>query len=282
MKKSILFWLAAIIIMFAAVVFQRATGPTYPKKVQLEVDTLNVKFKLPRSHEIDKAVQIELPALSWEWTAKLYHRPYPVDTAFTEEPPFWPEGDKFVSYLPTVSQKAAKLEYYIKIENFGAGTIIYLPEEPIVIRFKGSVPAWALIPHIILLFIAMIFSNVAGLMALFKNERYKFWGLLSLIFIFLGGLVFGPIVQKFAFDHYWTGFPFGSDLTDNKTLIMFLVWAVAVVANMKKSMPWATVLASLITIVVYCIPHSMRGSEFDYESGEIVTGIISYVKYLIP
>lgn len=282
MKRSFLFWLAAIVIMFAAVVFQRATGPTYPKKVKLEVDTISVTLKLPRSHEIDKVVQIELPALSWEWTAKLYHRPYPVDTAWTEEPPFWPEGDKFVSYLPTVSQKAAKLEYYIKLENFGAGTKIYLPEEPIVIRFKGSVPAWALIPHIILLFIAMIFSNLAGLMALFKNDRYKFWGLLSLVLIFLGGLVFGPIVQKYAFDHYWTGFPFGSDLTDNKTLIMFLVWAVAVVANLKKNMPWVTVLASLITILVYCIPHSMRGSQFDYESGEIVTGVVTYLKYLVP
>lgn len=94
MKRSFLFWLAAIVIMFAAVVFQRATGPTYPKKVKLEVDTISVTLKLPRSHEIDKVVQIELPALSWEWTAKLYHRPYPVDTAWTEEPPFWPEGDK--------------------------------------------------------------------------------------------------------------------------------------------------------------------------------------------
>lgn len=281
MKRSIWFWLAAILITFAAIIFQRQTGPTYPKKVQFDVDTVQVNMKLPRSFEINKPLQIELPALSWEWTARLYHKPYPLDTAWTVEPPFWPEGDKLVSYLPTISQKAAKIEYYLEFENYGSGTVFRIPDEPVVMRFKGSVPAWALIPHIIFIFVAMIFSNLAGIMALFKIEKYKFWGLITLGLIFLGGLIFGPIVQKFAFDHYWTGFPFGSDLTDNKTLIMFVVWLIAVLANLKRNTPWLTVVASVATLLIYLIPHSLRGSEFNYESGEIVTGMITYFKGII-
>lgn len=280
MKRSIWFWLAAIFITLVAIIFQRQTGPTYPKKVQFDVDTVQVNIKLPRSYEINKSLQIELPALSWEWTARLYHRPYPLDTAWTVEPPFWPEGDKLVSYLPTVSQKAAKIEYYLEFENYGSGTIFQIPEEPVVMRFKGGVPAWALIPHIILIFIAMIFSNLAGIMAFFKHDKYKLWGAITLVLIFFGGLIFGPVVQKFAFGHYWTGFPFGSDLTDNKTLIMFVVWTIAVLANLKRNTPWLTVVASVVTLLVYCIPHSLRGSEFSYESGEIVTGMISYFKGL--
>lgn len=281
MKRTIWFWLAAVLITFVAIVFQRQTGPTYPKKVEFIVDTVEVNLKLPRSFEINKPVQIDLPALSWEWTARLYHKPYPLDTAWTVEPPFWPEGDKLVSYLPTVSQKAAKLEYYLEFENYGTGSVFQIPEEPIIMRFKGSVPAWALLPHIILIFLAMIFSNLAGIMAFKNDDRYKFWGLVTIAFIFIGGLIFGPIVQKFAFDHYWTGFPFGSDLTDNKTLIMFVVWAIAVIGNIKRRTPWLTVAAAIITLLVYSIPHSMRGSEFDYESGKIVTGMITYFKGFI-
>ena len=43
-----------------------------------------------------------------------------------------------------------------------------LKEEPVVIRFKGGVPAFILIPHILFMFLAMLFSTLAGL-----NESYK-------------------------------------------------------------------------------------------------------------
>jgi hypothetical protein len=275
-QRTIWFWLAAVAITLAAIIFQRKTGPTYPQKVDFVVDTVDVTVELPRSHEVDKPLQISIPALPWEYTAKLYHRPYPLDTTWTEEPPFWPEEGKFVSYLPEVSQKAAKLEYFIQVENFSSGEVANFPETPIVIRYKGSVPAWALIPHIILIFMALIFSSLSGVMAAFKHERHKLWGVITLLFILVGGLIFGPIVQKFAFDHYWTGFPFGQDLTDNKTLIMFVVWLIAVLINRKGKVPIANTMAAIFTLAIYCIPHSLRGSEFNYESGEIVTGFVTH------
>ncbi len=275
-QRTIWFWLAAVAITLAAIIFQRKTGPTYPQKVDFVVDTVDVTVELPRSHEVDKPLQISIPALPWEYTAKLYHRPYPLDTTWTEEPPFWPEEGKFVSYLPEVSQKAAKLEYFIQVENFSSGEVANFPETPIVIRYKGSVPAWALIPHIILIFMALIFSSLSGVMAAFKHERHKLWGVITLLFILVGGLIFGPIVQKFAFDHYWTGFPFGQDLTDNKTLIMFVVWLIAVLINRKGKVPIANTVAAIFTLAIYCIPHSLRGSEFNYESGEIVTGFVTH------
>ena len=43
----------------------------------------------------------------------------------------------------------------------------------------------------------------------------------------IGGMILGPIVQKYAFGEYWTGFPYGGDFTDNKMLIMWLAWAIA-------------------------------------------------------
>ncbi|MDD2197507.1 MAG: hypothetical protein PHW91_10025 [Bacteroidales bacterium] len=278
MKRTVWFWLIAIVITLASVVFQRQSGPTYPKKIDFNVDTVTATLKLPRSSEVGSQLQIAIPILPWEYTAKLHHRPYPSNSDWTVEPSFWPEEDKFVSYLPEVNQKAAKLEYFIEIEHFTSDEVVKLPEEPVVIRYKGSVPAWALIPHIIFIFIALIFSSLSGVMAAFSYDKYRFWSLVTLILIFIGGLVFGPIVQKFAFDHFWTGFPLGKDLTDNKTLIMFVIWLIAILVNWKRSVPMVTVLAAIFTLIIYCIPHSLRGSEFSYESGEIVTGMITYLK----
>jgi len=92
--------------------------------------------------------------------------------------------------------------------------------------------------------------------------------------MFVGGFILGPIVQYNAFGQAWTGFPLGHDLTDNKTLIAFVAWMFAVAMNWKKDRPWATVIASIVTIVIFSIPHSLRGSELNYESGKVVTGFI--------
>ena len=72
-------------------------------------------------------------------------------------------------------------------------------------------------------------------------------------------------VQKFAFDAYWTGIPFGTDLTDNKTLIAFIGWLVALYAviKLKKPKVWI-VVAFIVMILTYLVPHSVLGSELDY------------------
>ena len=108
-----------------------------------------------------------------------------------------------------------------------------MKETPVVIRFKGSVPGYILLPHILLMFLAMLFSTAAGLMSVVKYPSYKKYAIWTLVLFIAGGMVLGPIVQKFAFGDLWTGVPFGWDLTDNKTLIALLFWILAVIMNRK-------------------------------------------------
>ena len=73
-------------------------------------------------------------------------------------------------------------------------------------------------------------------------------------------------MQKFSFDAWWTGWPFGGDLTDNKTAVAWLAWVAAWIANRRgaRSTGWWAVAAALITLIVFAIPHSMFGSELRY------------------
>ena len=72
-------------------------------------------------------------------------------------------------------------------------------------------------------------------------------------------------MQKFAFDAYWTGWPFGKDLTDNKTAAAFLIWVGRGVRHPRpeEEHSWALV-AAVAMLIVYLIPHSLLGSELDY------------------
>ena len=87
-----------------------------------------------------------------------------------------------------------------------------------------------------------------------------------------GGMILGPIVQKYAFGELWTGIPFGWDLTDNKTLIAVAAWILAVIMNRKREKPGYTIAAAVILLLVYSIPHSLFGSELDYVSGTVGQG----------
>jgi hypothetical protein len=96
---------------------------------------------------------------------------------------------------------------------------------------------------------------------------------IALIGMSVGGMVLGPIVQKFAFGAFWTGWPNGSDLTDNKTLIAFLAWLpVTVLALRGRKLRIALVVGWIVMMGVFLIPHSLRGSEMDWSEGEIKTG----------
>ena len=149
----------------------------------------------------------------------------------------------------------------------------YIKEEPVVIRFKGAVPAFVLWPHILFMFMAMLYSTRTGIEALRKGDKTKNYTLITLSLLTTGGMFLGPVVQKYAFGAFWTGWPFGHDLTDNKTLVAFLAWIVAYLLLRKSNTyrAWA-IAAAVILLLVYLIPHSMFGSELDYNTGDIKTG----------
>jgi hypothetical protein len=115
------------------------------------------------------------------------------------------------------------------------------------------------------MFFAMVLSLRTGLEVLVKGKNtYLFTSATMLLFL-VGGLILGPVVQKYAFDAYWTGWPWGYDLTDNKTIVAFIFWTIAwfVLRKNRENRVWPAV-ATIVMLAVYLIPHSALGSEIDY------------------
>lgn len=274
--KSVLYWTLAVIITFVAIIYQRKTGPTYDKKVSATIENVVYNFKLVRSHGGESDCKIQLAVPDPEVTGKLMYKLYPTKNEWTTVD-FTREGENLTAFLPKLPP-AGKYEY--KLSLFKNNTEYALNKsEPVIIRFKGHVPGFVLIPHIIFMFFAMFLGNVAGIMAFFKHAKFRFYGTLTVIFLFIGGMILGPIVQKYAFGEFWAGIPFAWDLTDNKTLVSFLFWGLAWIMNRKKERPVYTIVASIVMILVYSIPHSMHGSQLDPETGEIIQGWIQIMLF---
>jgi hypothetical protein len=259
MKKS-LYWLLAIVITLVLSVYQRMTGPTYPQKVTVELNGKPYKLKLPRSG-VQQDEIVKLKDVPSDVKAQMHYRRYPTKDDYTTVDFQWKEGE-LQAALP-VQPVAGKLQYYITVDGKD-----YLKEEPLLIRFRNDVPASVLIPHILLMFGAMLFAVYTFLLVI-TGKTYKKWLWITVATLFVGGFILGPMVQHVAFGPWWAGFPYGTDLTDNKTLIAFVAFLAAVATLKWKYNKWVVALAVLLMIIVFSIPHSAYGSEYDYTTKQL-------------
>jgi len=268
--KKVIFWVLAVVISLSMMVYQRMTGPTYEKEYKVSQNGETYQFELPRSHggETDCPVALMLPE---PFEGTIHWRRFPTGDPWSRMD-LLRRGDTLTASLPH-QPPAGKLEYHLEL-RYGGEPVGLGDTENVVIRFKGAVPAWAQIPHILLMVLTVIWSMATILFALANMPAYKKYVGITILFLILGGFIFGPIVQKFAFGQYWTGWPFGEDLTDNKVLAALIAFVVAWFLRNKPYGRWLAVGAALVMLAVYLIPHSMNGSELNPETGEVVTGSI--------
>ncbi len=267
--KSSLIWTFAVLFTIGIAIYQRLTGPTHPVRGTTEINGAELKYKLLRSAESHEPATILIKGANEGITGTIKYKRFKIEEEWTTKELRYEDG-KLIAQLPQ-QPMAGKLEYIIKLNSGGKEYVIN--ETPVVMRFKGAVPSYILWPHILFMFLAMLWSTRTGLDVLFKGPKTKNMAFATLLFLLIGGMILGPIVQKFAFDAYWTGWPFGKDLTDNKTLVAFIAWIIAYLRLRKDSKnKWWALAAAVILLMVYLIPHSMFGSELDYSSGQVVTG----------
>jgi hypothetical protein len=261
-SRTWMLWVLAVVISGLALAYQRVTGPTYPVRGHVTVDGEAVKFRLPRTHAGDGDAEIALHVPDPKCYGTIEYRRLRSDDPWVRQG-MERRGEELVARIPH-QPIAGKVQYRILLDK-GGGEPVLLTDNPVVIRFRGDVPAFVLIPHIIGIVLAMVFSVRAGLEALSKGSRTYRLAIWTTVCLFFGGLFFGALVQKFAFEAYWTGWPFGHDLTDNKTFVAFVFWLLAVwrTARNKTSRGWV-LAASVIMLAVWLIPHSVLGSELDY------------------
>jgi hypothetical protein len=272
MRGNASLWILAIIITLASAVYQRVTGPTYPVTGAVELGGSRIAYRLPTTHGGlgDQQVAVDVPDPLVSGT--LVWRHHKTDDAWTRQA-LQRDGDRLAGYLPH-QPPAGRLEYHVELAENGQEVMI--PEkENVVTRFKGDVPAAVLVPHVLFMFLGMLASTRAGLEALVSGRHKGRYAVMAAGFIFAGGMVFGPLVQKHAFGAYWTGFPVGLDLTDNKTMISMAVWVAALVAAWKKARPrWWILAASGVTFAIFMIPHSVQGSELEYAEASDPPGVV--------
>ncbi len=261
-RHKVLLWILAFIITISSAIYQRMTGPTYPARGQVVLSGQKISYRLLRSETVGNEAAVSLIVPDTSISGHVRYKRYNSHDEWTVLP-LKREGKKLSARLPE-QPAAGKLMYFSYLEK-GGESISLTGEEPVVLRYKGGVPAAILIPHVFLMFFAMLLSNRAALEAVDSRGNVHSYMMWTIGLFFIGGFILGPLVQKFAFDALWTGIPFGFDLTDNKTLIAMVGWLWAGYKNRggHRNRGWV-IFAAVLMLAVYLIPHSVWGSELDY------------------
>jgi hypothetical protein len=264
MKRSTALWILALLLTIASAVVQRVTGPTYPVSGSTTMRGERIDFSFDRSHggETNAVIRIQThdSSIHGEVVWKRYKT-----TDEWQRVAMKTDNGNLSAELPH-QPPGGKLQYRVLLDD-GVESISLPEKDAVVMRFKGEVPLAVLIPHIIAMFTAMLLSTRAGLECFAKSPTYKKLVSWTIGFLIVGGFILGPLVQVYAFNAVWTGWPFGVDLTDNKTTVALIAWIVSAVAIRRTAGRKKWVLgASIITMVVFLIPHSLFGTELDYNA----------------
>ncbi len=267
-SREALLWILAFVLTASAAGYQRFTGPSYPARGAFQVRGRSYDYRLVRNALTDSAARVAIPDTGVP--GALHFKRYRTDDDFTSVAMRVEDGE-LVGYLPA-QPPAGKLEYFLTLRT--PDGVIRVPDQAdgnVVLRFKDPVPLYSLLPHITMMFLALFLGMRTGLAALVSPAPMRRLAWITLAVMTVGGMILGPIAQWYAFGAFWTGWPLDYDLTDNKVLIMWLVWILACAAigfrpRKHEGVSRAAVaIAALVMVVVYLIPHSVRGTEVDYE-----------------
>ena len=260
--KSTLLWIATVLFTLAIAYYQKTTGPTYPVRDTISLLEQEIKFKLLRSYNSGLDMPISIEAADPNIIGEIKFKRSKSHDDWTKKP-LTRDGILLSTTMPS-QPPAGKIIYEVYLGT-NLGNLKSLTEEPVIARYKGAVPAYFLIPHILFMFLAMLFASRTGIEAIIDGPKIATQTQITALLLLVGGMILGPIVQKFAFGAYWTGWPFGYDLTDNKTLIAMIFWVIAFWRTRRDpvSRIWP-IVAVFVLFAIYLIPHSVLGSEIDY------------------
>ena len=254
MKSAFWLWVVALVITLASARYQRVTGPTWPLSGVAAIGGEQVAYHLERTHAGADAHRVAITAPNEGTSGLLEWREAASEGEWTKVT-MTREGTALAAEIPGRG-RGEKVRYRVTLSNGGSQAVLPGPDGALL-RFRDVVPPVVLIPHILTMFGAMLFSTRAGLESLRPSPRSEPLVWTTVLLLIVGGIALGMLVAWYAFRSPWTGFPVGRDITDSKTLIALVAWIAALVALVRaRPARFWVVGAAAITLAVFLIPHS--------------------------
>ena len=250
MFKKVLFLAIALGITIIATFVQQFASYDRPRKALIMINEEIYTLKLPVVHDANEECVVEINIPDTSVTGKMFYRVHESTEAWHSNN-LIRMSDNLISILP-ITQPNVKLEYYLML-NSRSSQFAVVKDEPVVIRFQKEVPKYLLYPYVLLMFLALIISNFAGMLTVYNIDSYKKYVRIT-FYLFCACLLFGLIWHIISFRHFFLQVNPNNDLSFFKYLIILGIWWVVYKISQKKDWRYLTLGASVLTLVLYCLP----------------------------
>ena len=186
--------------------------------------------------------------------------------------------DIYECSLPDLG-RGARIRYWV-IATSARGGEVRLPKNAdgaVLLKFKGNASDAVLGAHVACMFGAFFFMvmSLFGAIGIIRGPEDKTRTVRSaqwvLILSFIGGCPLGFLLNYQTFGVIWEGYPFGYDVTDNKTQILFVFWLVSLLLVWgsftgtgehrdrlgRKAFAWAILVSFFVSLALFILPHSV-------------------------
>lgn len=247
----------------------------------IRIEHTTVVEKIGES-DVDISAEISTPHPVENYRINLVYRVGKDDLVFVPMQPQVEDSPAFSAVIPSQPMRT-KVYYYISVRD-GEKNELSLPDRvnrlnsPFMIKFKGKVTPGVLIAHIIAMFAGIffvfmvLFYDIDLLRGKDVSRDVGNLSLLATFFIFLGGMPLGWWVTYQTLGVLWEGIPIGWDITDSKTLIIFLYWIILLYLMKgtifkkdsklnpvgEKTLAVLVLMGVILTFLLYLIPHSIQ------------------------
>jgi hypothetical protein len=219
----------------------------------------------------------------------LYYEPRTIDETEATNPPARVEaitipGHGLVYRVSVPNQgRGSEFSYRFQLEDAAGRILATIPVEEgkdkpkrLWFRFEGSRSVVLLVGHILCMFASFLLMVLVFLTASedVKNNAVRIrlgkQTLWATIILFLGTFPLGIWLEHQVYGTYWTGIPFGRDITDSKGLVIFVYWLVmlyllrgSALSNDPrkdligaKATRWIAIIGVVLSLALYLVPHS--------------------------
>jgi hypothetical protein len=219
----------------------------------------------------------------------LYYEPRTTDTAETTNPPARVEaitipGRNLVYRVSVPNQgRGTEFSYRFQVEDAAGRVLATIPVEEgkdkpkqLWFRFEGPRSVVLLIAHIACMFGSFLlmvfvlltaFEDVKNNAVRIRLGKQTLW---ATIILFLGTFPIGIWLEHQVYATYWTGIPFGRDITDSKALVIFIYWLVMLYLLRGSALSndprgdvvgptaarWTAIVGVVLSLALYLVPHS--------------------------
>jgi hypothetical protein len=268
----------SVLLTIVLLGISRRASTRHPQEIVAEIGGVNITHTTVTESKIGQMKTVELSLSGGDMASVqgilyYYYDNEPEQSVTMDNQ----NSGKLTAKLPP-GDIGKQLRYRVGITQHGivAGSIPLTGTPGYLVKYKGDVSVFVLIPHILLMFASVFFAFIAmflGFDLLSGSAKVKppaGAALMALLCGVIGGVIIGIKVSHDVFGGFgWGGWPIGNDITDTKTEIYLLFWLITIILgwgglsgkNMtlsKKGFGWMIMISFLVTMAAFLIPHSIQ------------------------